>query len=62
MTSQTQSNIQVTLLLLLLFCPVSEVATSQAENNTLLGNTFFITSIYLAIGRTFSSRTKDIIR
>jgi hypothetical protein len=61
MTSQTQSNIQVTLLLLLLFCPVSEVATSQAENNT-LGNTFFITSIYLAIGRTFSSRTKDIIR
>jgi hypothetical protein len=47
MTSQTQSNIQGTLLLLLLFCPVSEVAPSQAENNTLLGNTFFITSMYL---------------
>jgi hypothetical protein len=48
MTSQTQSNIQGTLLLLLLFCPVSEVAPSQAENNTLLGNTFVITSMYLA--------------
>jgi hypothetical protein len=32
---------------LLLFCPVSEVATSRAENNTRLGNTFFITSMYL---------------
>jgi hypothetical protein len=49
MTSQTQSNIQVTLLLLLLFCPVSEVATSRAENNTRLGNTFFITSMYLGV-------------
>jgi hypothetical protein len=29
MTSQTQSNIQVTLLLLLLFCPVSEVTTAD---------------------------------
>jgi hypothetical protein len=47
MTSQTQSNIEVSLLLLLLFCPVSEVATSRAENNTRLGNTFFITSMYL---------------
>jgi hypothetical protein len=47
MTSQTQSNIEVTLLLLLLFCPVSEVATSRAENNTRLDNTFLITSMYL---------------
>jgi hypothetical protein len=49
MTSQTQSNFQVTLLLLLLFCPVSEVAHSQEENNTQLGNTFFMTSMYLEL-------------
>jgi hypothetical protein len=30
-----------------LFCPVSEVAPSRAENNMQLGNTFFITSMYL---------------
>jgi hypothetical protein len=47
MTSQTQSNIQGTLLPFLLFCPVSEVAPSRAENNTQLGSTFFITSMYL---------------
>jgi hypothetical protein len=34
---------------LLLFCPVSEVAPSRAENNTQLGNTFFITSMYLDV-------------
>jgi hypothetical protein len=39
----------VTQLLLLLFFPVSEVAPSQAENNTQLGNTFFITSMYLEV-------------
>jgi hypothetical protein len=47
MTSQTQSNIQLTQLLLLLFCPVSEVLPSRAKNNIQLGNTFFITSMYL---------------
>jgi hypothetical protein len=48
MTSQTQSNIQGTLLLVLLFCPVSEVAPSRAENNMQIGNTLlFITSMYL---------------
>jgi hypothetical protein len=55
MTSQTQSNIKVTLLLLLLFCPVSEVAPSRAENNKQLGNTFFITSMYLAFLPYFKS-------
>jgi hypothetical protein len=30
-----------------LFCPVSEVLPSRAKNNTQLGNTFFITSMYL---------------
>jgi hypothetical protein len=47
MTSQTQSNIQVIQLLLLLFGPVFDVAPSREENNTRLGNTFFITSMYL---------------
>jgi hypothetical protein len=51
MTSQTQSNIKVILLLLLLFCPVFDVAPSREENNTRLGNTFFITSMYLGVPR-----------
>jgi hypothetical protein len=57
MTSQTQSNIKVTLLLLLLFCPVSEVAPSRAENNKQLGNTFFITSMYLGDGGKLTEMT-----
>jgi hypothetical protein len=56
MTSQTQSNIHVTLLLLFLFCPVSEVVPSWAENNRQLGNTFFITSMYLGFGRSWNIR------
>jgi hypothetical protein len=55
MTSQTQSNIPVTLLLLLLFCLVSEVAPSRVDNNTQLGNTFFATSMYL--GTTTNNKT-----
>jgi hypothetical protein len=40
MTSQTQSNIQVIQLLLLLFCPVFDVAPSREENNTRLGEKY----------------------
>jgi hypothetical protein len=47
MTSKTQSNIQVTLQPLLLFCSVFDVAPIKEENNTRLGNTFFITSVFL---------------
>jgi hypothetical protein len=47
MTSQTQSNIQGTLLLLLLFCLVSEVAPIRAENNTQLGNQYLLYYSYI---------------